>query len=191
MKKFPQVKPALAGFTTAYGEANQAFNGGDWSSSTRRPQIAEALLPGPTKLGRISIAFAGTDMTTDRARIVVRLRTADGGYVDIQDWREVTIGRGYNPQPNEVHFSNDFDEKHPAYRPLKQGWALKRNALPPQVLENNDWPDAIAIQIAMEGHGWFGMKDVRFYGEVLKPFTPEELKIFQADYAEDLKVVLG
>ncbi len=184
------ISPVLSAFTSYDDRLNTfCFLGGGWSSASRRPQVAEALFPGIVKVSNIVIPYAGSDMTVDRARIVVRLRTPDGGYTDLEEFREATIGRGYETPEGQVDFSNDFPSEHPSFRPLKVGWKLKRNALKPLMLEAADGMEAIALQIFMEGHGWFALRGVEVYGEILKPLTSLQIRELKDDYATDLKVV--
>ncbi len=119
-----QLTPVFSAFSSAYQEVTKLFTGGEWGSASRRTCYAEALLSGVCALEKIILPWAGSDITSHRARIVLRLRNPDGGYHDFKVWENTIIGRGYQAAAEEIHFSNDGDPTRENYRPMKAGYEL-------------------------------------------------------------------
>jgi hypothetical protein len=163
------MKIAFANFSSAFepGKGDTLFNfalptaARNWSTDGREPATAVGYFAGEElesmgvwNITRIKLHWAGSDMTSAGARIVLRLRQPDGGYTfkPLFELLDKNINRG--GLGAAVGFS--LDSSDDTKRDLKVGWPLARDFVPALDLKLDEPLEAVALLLQVEGHGWLG-----------------------------------
>ena len=183
------MKTAFAQFSSVYqpGKDDTLFDfalppeARNWGTDGREPATTVGYFAGeePGSLGvwritRIQLQWAGSDMTTAGARIVLRLRQPDGGYTfkPLFELVAKNVNRG---RPGEFSLDNSDDTK----RDLKVGWPLERNFVPALDLVLDEPLEAVALMLQVEGHGWLGAGGLQVEGTKVRDLTAAETGAFK------------
>ncbi len=146
----PSAGRILGGTTTSEsryepGCRGEVFTGGSWSNAKNGSDWLQRTFDGSYRVTRITIASAGTDVTTEGSSIEVQLLKPDGGWV--------RLDRMENTNINRVNLS---------------GGGIG-NSVPDYSLSLSQPIEATAIRLLLTGNGWFSAQDVAVYGAKTAP----------------------
>ncbi|MFN8611710.1 MAG: hypothetical protein U0931_29465 [Vulcanimicrobiota bacterium] len=144
-----EISPAgpLAGVST-YGTRSEAncsgdlFEGGSWGNARNGEEWVERRFPQPVALTEISIASAGTDVSTEGASISLLVQTPD------QQWFLV----------------DRIENANIVWTQLSGG--LQGVAVPAYHKILNPAPRVIAFRLVLQGHGWFAAGNIQLKGKL-------------------------
>lgn len=129
----PQGRDSYDSISSLRGDP---FDGGEWSNARNGSAWARRELAAPACVAGFTLPWAGSDVTTQGASIVVTLTAADGRRHVVFDLRGVAIARGFSPGGSGV------------VEPAQQV-----SFLPMRI---------VAVEVTMSGHGWFQMRGLSF-----------------------------
>jgi tetratricopeptide (TPR) repeat protein len=142
----PAGVPTAPRGTSSWGTVYQpnshgdAFEGGAWCNARNGSDWLQRTFDGVYEIREIAVGKAGSDVSTDGVRIVLKLQRPDGTWVVIDELRDTNIGW--------AELSGGARGRSlPAYS----------KALTPPVA-------ARAVRIELSGHGWFNVSDIRVTG---------------------------
>lgn len=175
-----EILPIFAGFTSQYEYSGGVFDSDipsekrDWSSSSPQPQLLEAHFDGVYLVTRITARQISTDQTTEGFRWGFWARDGSGnlGPFPVDGIHDVNVGRS----ATDYGYSVDNDAE---LYPLHDGWTLKRKEVGPMDVTLDHPYEAMAMQLRLEGHGWFRCVDIRFYGRLIRPLGEAGILYFR------------
>jgi hypothetical protein len=136
-----QACSALAGSTgwdSVFKTYGDPFFGGSWSNSKGGSAYIQRSLKSPAKITGFYMRIAGSDVTADGSRILVRAKlTADGTWKTLMDVRDIVIGRDFS------------------------GGVTPRRMGPITVTFPET--EVSALRIDMTGNGWFAIDQTMFF----------------------------
>jgi hypothetical protein len=117
--------------------SGDVFKGGQWCGSQNGSDWLQLDFGSPRSVSEIRIKMAGTDVTTDGARIVLKLKTPNGEWVTVDEMQNTNI--------NWTNLTGGATGNSiPSYR--------KVLATP---------VTAQAFRIEFTGNGWFNAQDIQ------------------------------
>lgn len=126
------------GWDSLFKTYGDPFFGGSWSNSRGGSAFIQRNLTKPASITGFYMRIAGSDVTADGSRILVRAkRTSDGVWQPLMDVRDIVIGRDFS------------------------GGATPRRMGPITVT----FPEVevSSIRIDMVGNGWFAIDQTMFF----------------------------
>ncbi|MBI2264849.1 MAG: tetratricopeptide repeat protein [Armatimonadetes bacterium] len=131
---------ASAGTISEPNSKGNPFNGGLWVNSRNGSDWLQLDMDGTYRIEEIRIQTAGTDVTTDGAGIVLKLKRPQGGWVTVDTLSNTNINR-------EKLSGGVTGRSIPNYR---------------KVLASP--VEANAFRLELTGHGWFVAQNIQLYG---------------------------
>lgn len=116
------------------------FQGGTWCNARNGSDFVQLEFDGIYDVSEIRIGSASTDVTTEGARILMRLQSPSGAWIPVEDLRNTNINRTQ----------------------LTGGG--KARSIPPYRKTLSPPVRARLFRLDLSGHGWFGATDIQVIG---------------------------